>query len=546
MPSISTMLYPIPAYVRVEVNWADFGQATGAAVYRVDCLTGERVPLRPYVSFDGDFIDLSCGYAIFWDTEPQLDRCVYYCTQAIDASGDPVTTPASAPMAYTFSTAVVNGWGPTDTGQVVTLTGGTVPGDYDVAAGFGTQTHTAVNVEHVSSVDTGVINQDLYVDSMIPYGSALTAGISAQLWGRMVDTNNKYGLDTTLDTAGTLTMQAFKIDGGAFTALGGSVVLATGHVNSTWYTLRLQVWGNQVRAKGWLRTTPEPVAWQVDVVDSSPLTEGTLSAVRTNLAPGNTNTLPAVFGWDNWFVYEPCAEATTVELCSDDLVVPSSGDFRFGDPVRPCNDVTLQLVGEIDPACVPTQGIFFGNMADEAYDSNTGNLLPVNDSYPIVVSRARRAVTSTLTVATRTFADRDAMLQLLAPGSPQLLRGPAQYGIPDRYMSVGPVTVGRHLSDHRIEPRSVEMPHAAVRRPSGPSQGVCGARVEDLCDTYDTWDEIVAAGFTYADLLRGAASSDTPLPVTDARTWDDVDTEFTDWDDLEASEPDWNSTLAGD
>ncbi|WP_133849838.1 hypothetical protein [Labedaea rhizosphaerae] len=48
---------------------------------------------------------------------------------------------------------------------------------------------------------------------------------------------------------------------------------------------------------------------------------------------------------------------------------------------------------------------------------------------PVVVSAARSAPTGALTLDAATFADRDALLELLADGAPLLLRAPADYGL---------------------------------------------------------------------------------------------------------------------
>jgi hypothetical protein len=136
---------------------------------------------------------------------------------------------------------------------------------------------------------------------------------------------------------------------------------------------------------------------------------------------------------------------------------------------------------------------------------------------------------------------------LNAPGSPLLLRGPAGYGIPDRYMSVGDTTVSRGLRDHRIQIRAVSMPHVTVDRPSGPSTGVCGTRVKDLCDTYATWDAMAAAGLTWADILRGAASTSSPTGGTAGgyRTWNQVNASFASWNALNTGGRTWDNTLDG-
>jgi hypothetical protein len=751
MPSISTMVYPAPAYVRVEANWADVAQAVSAAVYRVDCVTGQRIPLRPYVSFDGDFLDLSCGYGIWWDTEPQLDRCVYYCTQAIDAAGNTVTMPAdleafdtftrtfTPTVSDTFTRVVANGWGNADTGQAWTNSGGAAA-DYNVAAGRGTASMGVVNSSRFETLSSiSLADVDMYADISIPVvatGASISTGLrlrssttsdfyyieidwrtdstarlqlvsrvagvsttiagpvnkgtyaAADTWrvrGRVVGTSllgklwkvgtpepftwDAWAQTSTIVAAapvgtrcllsagntnplpvvasfdniqvyavtygwGTLTSgqtwtpsggNAFEytvydghgatdrdtstgsrrvlvtgptpqdsgqaatftipvialtdsIDVGLMSRYAGSgdYYLAVGHFHNVGnfdvrirkqvagvfttlvispivgtyaagesFRIRFVTQGPNLMVRAWRAIDPEPTVWQAVTTDTSFTGTGQVG-VRNNLQAANTNIPPVTIFVDNYELYDPCSDLVPIETCSDGLVVPSSGEFRLGDPVRPCNDVTLQFTGQADPACVPTQGIFFANMSDEDAEANSGTFAPVNSVYPIGIYRARRSLNATLTTLTRTFADRDAMRQLNAPGGPLLLRGPAQYGIDDRYMLVGNVTEHRQLSDHRIQPRAVVLPHVQLAYPYGPSQGVCGAQVDDLCDIYPTWDAIAAAGLTYADLLRGRASNDTPIPATSERDWDEVNSDFASWNALNAGEPDWNNTLAGD
>lgn len=540
MPSISTMVYPIPAYVRVEANWADVGQAVSAAVYRVDCLTGDRVPLRPYVSFDGDFLDLSCGYGIWWDTEPQLDRCVYYCTQAQDAAGNIATT-AAAPLALdTYDRTLVDSWGSTNNGLVYTLNGGTNPGNYDVTGSKGTFTMDSVNVFRRAYVDVGNPTVGAKATATIPVVPA-TSPITVGAMARRTDNNNMYRTILSISTAGAPTVTLNKIVGGVSTNLGSATPAGTHAAGDSW-TVEVQPWGSQLRARAYKSIDPEP-DWQITTTDTS-LVSGTLAGVEANKDAGNTNGTITI-SWDNFIVYDPCADLVPIETCSQDMVVPSSGDFRLGDPVRPCNDVTLLFDAAIDPDCAPTQGIFFGHMDDEVFTANTNNFNVINSRYPIVVNRTRQAPTSALTIASKTFPDRDAMRTLNEPGSPLLLRGPAQYGINDRYMSVGDVTETRPVSDHRITPRVITLPHAEVVRPSGPSQGVCGTRVEDLCDIYTTWDALAAAGLTWADLLRGKASGDTPIPDTTERTWADVNATYANWTAVNSSNTDWDDLRDG-
>jgi hypothetical protein len=105
-----------------------------------------------------------------------------------------------------------------------------------------------------------------------------------------------------------------------------------------------------------------------------------------------------------------------------------------------------------------------------------------------------------------------------------------EYGIPDRYMDIG--TQVSRRSDLRIQIRSETLPYNTVDRPAGSTQGICGARVADICRLYPTWDDLAATGFSWDDLLRGSADPATANPLR--RTWDDVQAEFADWDAVEA------------
>lgn len=544
MPSISTMLYPEPGYVRVEVNWADVTQATGIKVERVDCETGVRTPLRPYVCYDGDYLDASCGYGIFWDTEPPLDRCIYYCTTAQDGAGNVVTTASTPFVIDTFSRTVAAGsWGTADTGQAWTITQGTAA-NFSVTGTRGQVSVNAVNTPQRAVIDGPKLNAGLLVTS-IPGTVATGSAIEMMALFRILAVTDDYRFTLQYTTTGTvnLTLQQVVASVGTLLASANAVALYTA---TTQIQLRAEVIGNVFRARAWDASGPEPTTWQINFTHATPaLREGPFG-LRQILNAGNTNPLPVVLQWDNLSIYDPCVSTVPVETCSDDLAVPSNGDFRLGDPVRPCNDVYLRLGEDVDPACVPTQGIFFANMSPaETFPAQTGTFLPTNSRYPIAVNRQRQAITATLTTVTRTFPDRDALRQLNDPGSPLLLRGPAQYGIDDRYMSVTDVTENRPLSDHRIPVRTVNMPHLEVARPSGPSTGVCGTRIKDLCDIYGSWSAMEAAGLTWADLLRGKASNATPVPDSAERTWNDVNATYASWNAVNAGNTDWDDLLDG-
>lgn len=767
MPVISVFPDVQRAYNRVEIDWADTPSVEYARVLRVDVETGQCVPLRPYICYDGDYLLLSCGHGIFWDTEVPLDRSVYYITEGLGAPCIPTSTLVSdtftrtlvdawgstesgtlGPLPYTltggtvpgnydvtagkgthtldttnvirysvvdigspdfdvyatvstpvtatgasittrlvgrytdtanlyfgglvfattglvtlqiarlvggvgavvqqfadgayapnqewrirfqgngsslklkawiastsepatwaiettdtnlttgnmvgmssradagntngtifipwddflvineclpcepvaassavcesaplildiFDRTLVDGWGSASTGQAYTLDGGTVPDDYDVTvAGGGTQNMTTVNAFRHSIINAGQPDQDITATMSVPVASATGANITQWVMGRFTDTSNYYTARLFTTTAGNVVLELLRRVAGALTSLSSFQTLGTGHLANDRWNLRLYVNGDQIRAKAWKFGTAEPAAWQAVVTDAT-LPTGNSVALATRLEAGSLDA-PMVSTFTYLRVGDP--EAT----CTVWTTMPSNGAFRLRDPVRPCNDIYMPLcfdqanLAQINGQyCVPGSGVFFASMDSEVYSPNSLLLNATNAKYPISVTRTRRGVASTLTVVSRTFADRDAVLTLNEPGSPVLLQGPPQYGIPDRYMAVQAVSVDRGLTDHKRQPRVIQMPHVEVARPAGPTQGVCGSRVTDLCDIYATWDAMADAGLTWDDLVRGRAGAESAPEFAAYRTWDDVQAEFADWNAVNDGSRTWHDLEVG-
>lgn len=237
-----------------------------------------------------------------------------------------------------------------------------------------------------------------------------------------------------------------------------------------------------------------------------------------------------------------CLDCIPVTATSGSVTVASGGSFFLGDPVRPCHDqaVPLCIVNPVDPNCIPGRGIFFANMAEESEQPNSITVNPTNARRPLSITRERRDIESTLTLVTRTFVDRDAVKLLAQPGSPLLWRGPQAYGIADTYMDVGTLTVSRGVANHKIQPRVVSLPFVTEDRPAGPTLGLCGIQVQDLCDVHDTWDEMTTAGFTWEGLLAGQGGG-----VFTGRIWDDVLADFADWNAVDNGTRTWAGVEAG-
>ena len=187
------------------------------------------------------------------------------------------------------------------------------------------------------------------------------------------------------------------------------------------------------------------------------------------------------------------------------VTVPSLGSCWLKDPLRPGNNVHVDFAFDPNPTCTPTEGVFFQSMDTEQRASNGSTFNVASQQQPITVSKVRSSLTSTLTLVSRTFPDRDRLNTALDPGSPLLFQVPDEFGVPDQYLSVGATAVGRVLPDHRFPIRVFQLPFASVAAPGGPMQGTVGARWSDGCNVYASWAALTAAGLTWTQVLDGAA-----------------------------------------
>jgi hypothetical protein len=537
MPIITSFPDPFRTYNRVEVNWADTPSVTAARVLRVNPATGECVPLRPYVCFEGDYLKLSCGLGVFWDTEVPLDTPVYYITEGLEA---PCIPADEYFFRDTFTRILVDSWGSTETGTLgplpYALAGGTVGGNYDVNGGKGRMTLDGVaGVDRTASIDIGMTDFDLYATFSVNQ-LALSDAATTRIMARFMDANNHYQGGMNWSQDGSILIFLTRILAGVQTILAIQFAVGTYTPDVEW-TLRYQGIGNDFKLKAWPAAGVQPAAWNLEATDTpQPTLNSTLVGILARRDPANTN-VGLIASTDNFFMVNDCIPCTPVTAETTESTMPSGGVFRLKDPVRPCHDQAMPLcftqpnLADINGEyCIPGSGIFFAQMDTESYDSNSLLLGPVNAKYPIQVSRTRRGVESTLQVVTRTFADRDALLTLNDPGSPVLIQAPPAYGIMDTYMAISTVGVERGLTDHRFQVRVLNLPFIAVARPAGPMQGPCGSQMDNLCDIYTTWGELEASGLTWADLIRGRASTAGGPGPAGIQTWDDVQATYVDWD----------------
>lgn len=223
-------------------------------------------------------------------------------------------------------------------------------------------------------------------------------------------------------------------------------------------------------------------------------------AVRPLVAMTGTPPATTIVSFSSLVVTTSAGSAT-----SNGATVQSLGACQLKDPLRPGLNVRVDFQFDPNPQCIPTEGVFFQSVDAESRAANSASFNVNNQTTPVVVSKSRSAVTSTLTLVSRTFADRDRLNAILVTGSPLLFQVPSEYGVRDRLLSVGTTTVSRVLPDHRFPIRVFSLPFASVASPGGPMQGTVGARWSDTCNKYATWGLVNAAGLTWTQVLDGLA-----------------------------------------
>lgn len=301
-------------------------------------------------------------------------------------------------------------------------------------------------------------------------------------------------------------------------AIDGTLPLLTGRAMMWRSTTLDRAWRAGVR---WYNAGQAPISVSVDL-DLVSLTAGAWSEVAGQVKPppgavyaaayftlvgAPPDTDPQVWIDAGGVIPDAGGDPgrnTITATAAAPVSVASGGAFWLKDPLRPGNDVKVLMDFDYTD-CAQPAGVVFVALDDEKYAAASAAFDVDRGERPIVLSAPRKDVESGLTLLAATFADRDRLKALLAAGSPLLFQGPAAYGIPDRYISVGDVGLARLAADHRKQWRVFGVPFVAVDAPAGPAEGVPGTRWIDLCNQYATNAALEAAGLTWRQIKQGAA-----------------------------------------
>ncbi|MBO0826203.1 MAG: carbohydrate binding domain-containing protein [Streptosporangiales bacterium] len=139
--------------------------------------------------------------------------------------------------------------------------------------------------------------------------------------------------------------------------------------------------------------------------------------------------------------------------------------------------------------------------ADPAtYPAAGGVFRVVGRSDGVAVTDVRGSRQYTLTVATTTAAEKDAVLAVLAPGDVILLQAPIGWQVPDGYYWVGDVVEDNRKSAD-LDRRWWTLPLTQV---AAPAPLIVGSTItwRGLANRYASWADVVAANPTWRDVLE--------------------------------------------
>ena len=258
--------------------------------------------------------------------------------------------------------------------------------NWQVTGGYLEQSQNAQSVNWPSIAKPGPLLHDaMYItDLLIPNANFAQ---DAVFKFNVIDPNNWYQVVMQSDS-NSITLQK-SVAGSGSNPPGGNKNYPAGYVvNDTWYSLKVQVAGAEIKMRCWKRGDPEPPYWDVDVVDASPLlapgtagyqaNQGTVEAdnlkIFTPVPATNIrvwDTLPACVTFVNcdqgcvsgggvvtWNF--PGVEGNTVntvsfwvtaDMCANNTVVTNKASVDSDEPAPPVlsNDATV-VVGAMDSA----------------------------------------------------------------------------------------------------------------------------------------------------------------------------------------------------
>ncbi|HKY45034.1 MAG TPA: hypothetical protein VJM50_18230 [Pyrinomonadaceae bacterium] len=196
-------------------------------------------------------------------------------------------------------------------------------------------------------------------------------------------------------------------------------------------------------------------------------------------------------------------------------IEPGDGTVLLKDPLRPWANLSLTFCESAEQAvselCTPLGPEIVWVGFGEFTRRSDANLFDVyNSPVPADIYGRRKRLDGEMRLLTKSITSRDAVETLFTAGGPLQLQMPSIYGWPDAFVQPGDLTEEYVTRDQRKPIRLWTAPFTVVDRPVGPQQGTVLANWCALAETYPTYADLTASGFTWADVASGAATGTGP------------------------------------
>lgn len=415
-----------------------------------------------------------------------------------------------------FTRTVASGWGSTSVGSFPWTTSGGVAGDYSVNGTIGIHSVGAVNSTRRTLLATvSLLNPTAVIQTKTGAGIfAVGARIEAALLLRYIDVNNYYSAHLFFNTDQSMTVRLFKRVAGTPVFLTETVVAGLTHTSDTFFSLKFEVVGSQLRARAWQSTLTEPTVWHAEFTDASISTAGQVG-VESLLATGNTNTLPVDLSRDSFSVTVEVERSTdqvrwtAIRGLSALLGAFVVDDYEFAANVtnyyRAAGE-TANITPNMTDVWLKSLARPFLNRkvtvvdwSDVERSSRSGVFPIVGRSFPVAVTDLHGSRRWTLDVLAQTVQGATDLDLLLSTGEVQFVHVPAAERVPGGYVALGDTSERR--PGRRSIRRVFSLPLTEVAAP-GPDVIPAVGLWSTVVNTYSTWSAVLAAHSTWNDVLQ--------------------------------------------
>lgn len=232
---------------------------------------------------------------------------------------------------------------------------------------------------------------------------------------------------------------------------------------------------------------------------------GSTGYIRRTNPDGTSNTVrngePATFTVGAWSDYDYetpmdlavtyqvlSSDQTTVQATSSSTTLASGDATWLKDPTVPALNFVVKVTA----------------LPELTRDLPMGTFYVAGRTYPVVTTGKRFAPTAELTAYTETFAERQAMLNILSTGRVLQLSTPDGYGLGAYYVAVGAVAEQRHkINTNPV--RTWTLPLTVTDRPAYVSSASSGNTWGDVVSNYATWADVIRLKSTWNDLVAAVA-----------------------------------------